>query len=58
MNDEQQRFLEHDDFCVRLRFSGDDLDPGEISRLLGAPLTQEHSFLVSSVAAGLSLGRL
>ena len=42
MNDEREHFLEHDEFCVRLRFFGDDLDPDELTRLLGAPPTEAH----------------
>lgn len=42
MNDEHEIFLEHDEFCVCLRFSGLDLDPDELTRLLGASPTEAH----------------
>lgn len=42
MNDEHERFLEHDEFCIRLRFDGDDLDPDELTRLLGASPTEAY----------------
>jgi len=42
MKDKQEHFLENDEFCVCLRFSGDDLDPEEITRLLGASPTEAY----------------
>jgi hypothetical protein len=42
MIEKPERFLEHDEFCVRLGFMGDDLDPDELTRLLGAPPTYAH----------------
>ena len=42
MNDEKKPFLEHDEFCVRLRFFGDELDPDELTSLLGAQPTEAH----------------
>ena len=42
MNAKGETFLEHDEFCVRLRFSGADLDPDELTRLLGASPTEAY----------------
>jgi ribosomal protein L19 len=40
MSDEKKKYIEHDEFCVSLNISGDDLEPDEISRLLGASPTE------------------
>jgi len=40
MSDEKKTFIEHDEFCVSLTVSGDDLDPDEITRPLGASPTK------------------
>ena len=42
MDDGQKPFIEQDEFCVRLRFSGGDLAPDELTRLLGAPPTEAY----------------
>jgi hypothetical protein len=39
MSDEQSSYLEHDEFCVSLNFRGDDIDPPEITRLIGCEPT-------------------
>jgi hypothetical protein len=39
MSDKKKTFIEHDEFCVSLTVSGDELDPAEITRLLGAAPT-------------------
>jgi hypothetical protein len=39
MSDEKKTYIEHDEFCVSFNIGGDDLDPDEITRLLGAPPT-------------------
>jgi hypothetical protein len=40
MSDEKKTYIEHDEFCVSLNIGGDDLDPDEITRLLGASPTE------------------
>lgn len=42
MIDPPEQFLERDEFCVRLGFMGDDLEPDELTRLLGATPTHAH----------------
>lgn len=39
MSDAKQPELEHDEFCITLNFFGDDLDPPEITRLIGSEPT-------------------
>ncbi len=39
MSDAKQPDLEHDEFCITLCFSGDDIDPPEITRLIGSQPT-------------------
>jgi hypothetical protein len=39
MSDEKQKFLEQDEFCISLTIRGDDLEPDETTRLLGAAPT-------------------
>ena len=39
MSDEKKPHIEHDEFCVSLNISGDDLDPDEVTRLLGVSPT-------------------
>ena len=39
MSDEKKTYIEHDEFCVSFSIGGDDLDPDEITRLLGASPT-------------------
>lgn len=39
MSDEKKTYIERDEFCVSLRICGDNLDPDEITRLLGASPT-------------------
>ena len=40
MSDEKKPYIEHDEFCVSLTISGDNLDPDAISHLLGASPTK------------------
>jgi hypothetical protein len=42
MSDEKKPHIEHDEFCVSLNFIGDDLDPDEVTRLLGASPTEAY----------------
>ena len=39
---EEEPDLRKDEFCVRLRFTGDDLNPEELTRLLGASPTDAN----------------
>lgn len=39
MSKPKRKYIEQDEFCVRLSIWGDDLDPDEITRLLGASPT-------------------
>ncbi|HEV2693273.1 MAG TPA: DUF4279 domain-containing protein [Verrucomicrobiae bacterium] len=39
MSEEKKSCLQNDEFCVSLNISGDDLDPEELTRLLGASPT-------------------
>jgi len=39
MSEEKKKYIEHDEFCVSLNFGGGDLDPDEITRLLGVSPT-------------------
>jgi Domain of unknown function (DUF4279) len=42
MSKKEKPFLEEDEFCIQLRFSGEALEPDEITRLLGLPPTGAH----------------
>jgi hypothetical protein len=42
MSEQEKPFLEHDEFCITLRFFGDDLEPDELTRLLGSSPTDAH----------------
>ena len=42
MSDQKKKFIEHDEFCVSLTISGDDLDPDEITRLLCVSQTEAY----------------
>jgi hypothetical protein len=42
MNNEKKKFIVHDEFCVSFTVKGDNLDPDEITRLLGASPTEAY----------------
>ncbi len=42
MSQPKKKYIEQDEFCVRLGIWGDDLDPEEITRLLGGSPTEAH----------------
>jgi hypothetical protein len=42
MSKPKRKYIEQDEFCVRLGIWGADLDPDEITRLLGASPTSAH----------------
>ena len=42
MSKPKRKYIEQDEFCVSLLILGDDLNPDEITRLLGASPTEAH----------------
>ena len=42
MSNEKKTYIEHDEYCISLTISGDDLGPDEITRLLGALPTEAY----------------